>query len=66
MKFYREEILETFKKLGKNIRCTICKENLKLNEKILKFECNHSFHAVCMNLNKIDKNICPCFNLFKN
>ena len=39
--------------------CSICLEQYKLNEKIIKLDCEHIFHKSCINLWFQNNNSCP-------
>ena len=47
------------KNIGKEYICSICYENLKLNDSMICLECNHIFHYKCIEMT-IDKNILKC------
>ena len=48
-----------------NNECPICLEPLNIKSKIIKLNCNHTFHVDCVK--KIRSNQCPlCLAEFKN
>lgn len=46
-------------KCNKNIQCAICSEEIKINSNIIKLNCNHIFHEICIKIWLKENYICP-------
>ena len=53
------EVNEEFLKNCELNECSVCKEEFKLTEKVIKLPCNHVFHPNCINTWLSQHNSCP-------
>ena len=51
---------------GKMKECTICLNEIKMNERVILLPCLHIFHSDCIKKNFERKNTCPNCNLILN
>ncbi|XP_038896807.1 E3 ubiquitin-protein ligase AIP2 [Benincasa hispida] len=50
---------EVLAKLGKDVQCAICRENLAVDDKMQELPCKHTFHPPCLKPWLDEHNSCP-------